>query len=161
MKVTFYESGVEIQIPEKDFERFVTLGLLIEESGKYFSNVGKAYFVKKSTGDIEAWIDDWRNAWKGKKIGAMGDRNACLQKMKQFLSEYPQYDKDLIYLARDAYINSMEGSFTFLMQADYFIFKQDPSARKVSRSKLAALCEDIKNNGAYKTFIENPFDVDL
>jgi hypothetical protein len=161
MKITFFETGVRIEIPEKTLENFINLGLLDEREGKYYPKRGQMYFVKKNNSDVELWIDDWRSAWKGTKMGAMGDRQACIQKMQEFMNTYPQYSKELIYQARDAYIASMQKEYTYLMQADYFIFKQDPSTKKVSRSKLASFCEDIQQGGAFSTYIENPFDEDI
>lgn len=161
MKITFFESGVRVEIPEKKVDEFVRLGLLDEVGNKYYPRKGKIYFAKKETSNIEEWIDEWRAKWKGKKLGAMGDRNACIKKMQEFMLQHPDYDKELIYQAADAYMASMEGNFKYLMQADYFIYKQDPSTSKVSRSTLASLCEDIRQGGAYSRFIESPFTEDI
>lgn len=95
------------------------------------------------------FVDKYRKLFKGKKVGAMGDRNACIKKFKWFFDMYPQYDEEIILTATEKYIKSCRNNeYVFLQQADYFIRKQDVD--KIERSRLASYCEELddKNEGS-------------
>jgi hypothetical protein len=160
-KITFYQNKVEILLSKKDIDRFVSLGLLSETGDKYYSTISDIYFKPViENADVELWIDDWRKIFHGKKPGSMGNKEACLKKMQHFMLQYPDYDKDLIFKAAEAYINSFTGDTRFFQQADYFIYKQDPGMKGINNSRLATFCEDIKQGGAYAGF-ENLFEDDI
>lgn len=92
--------------------------------------------------EIESYVDEYRNLFKGLKPGSMGDKKACVKKLVQFYKEYAEYaNKDLILSATKRYINSLN-NYTYLKQADYFIFKQDHT--KIDKSMLASYCEEIE-----------------
>jgi hypothetical protein len=157
-KITFYQNGVEIILRQNDIDKFVGLGLLNKVKNRYYSTITNIYFKPELLDDdVESWIDSWRKLFSGKKPGSMGDRNACVAKMQKFLLQYPDYNKDLIFKATNAYIISLHGNFNFLQQADYFIYKQDPGTKGITNSRLATFCEDIKQGGAYAGY-ENEFD---
>jgi hypothetical protein len=90
------------------------------------------------------WIDTYRDLFKGKKIGAMGHRAACILKMDKFLKQYP-YSRTVILAATERYINSQrQGGYAYLQQADYFIFKnEDFVGSRISNSRLATFCEEV------------------
>lgn len=91
--------------------------------------------------DITNWIDEYRKLFKGLKMGAMGDRKACITKMITFYKEYPDYaNKDVIFKAVSMYIHSVNDT-RYLMRADYFIFKNDQNNNKVSN--LAIHAEEV------------------
>lgn len=103
----------------------------------------RALFGELSTS--ASWIDEYRELFKGKKIGSMGSRSACIVKMDRFLSQYP-YTKAVVISATERYINSQrEQGYKFLQRADYFIFKnEDMDGSKILGSRLATFCEEIE-----------------
>lgn len=96
---------------------------------------------------IETWIDEYRNKFKGKKPGAMGDRNACIIKLKELFIRRPDLTKEKILAATDKYIQ-VESSqrFKYLMQADYFISKNTSHTKDGRTSKLEAYCDELDDN---------------
>lgn len=90
---------------------------------------------------IKEWIDDYRNLFKGTKVGIMGDPKACLDKMVRFFQEYPQFaNKDIVFKATEAYIQSEANyNYKYLQRADYFIYK---IVGKEETSRLAGYCEE-------------------
>lgn len=90
---------------------------------------------------ITEWIDDYRNLFKGTKVGIMGDPKACLDKMVRFFQEYPQFaNKDIVFKATEAYIQSEANhNYKYLQRADYFIYK---IVGKEETSRLAGYCEE-------------------
>lgn len=94
--------------------------------------------------DISGWIDDYRSLFKGKKVGAMGDKTSCIAKMARFFKQYPEHaDKDKVMKAAEKYINSegLNQNYKFLQRADYFIFKESSSKDEIS--KLASFCDEL------------------
>ena len=57
----------------------------------------------------------------------MGDGTSCIKKLTKWLTEHPNYTFDDVIKATKAYIDSFQGSFTYIMRADYFIYKHDES----------------------------------
>jgi hypothetical protein len=94
---------------------------------------------------INDWIVDYRNLYKGTKVGIMGDPKSCLEKMCRFFVEYPQYaNKDLILNATKKYIETEAfTNYKYLQRADYFIYK---ITGKEESSRLASFCSDIEEN---------------
>lgn len=90
---------------------------------------------------IKEWINDYRNLFKGTKVGIMGDPKACLDKMVRFFQEYPQFaNKDIVFKATEAYIQSeAQSNYKYLQRADYFIYK---IVGKEETSRLAGYCEE-------------------
>jgi hypothetical protein len=103
---------------------------------------------------ITDFIEQYRILFKGKKPGAMGDLQGCKDKMLLFYKEYSDYaDRDIILGATAKYINSIN-DYTYMKQADYFIYKEDNNKKKTSL--LASFCEEIQmNNGVYNEIQRN------
>lgn len=84
--------------------------------------------VKKSKREIHDGLDEfvkeYRNLWKGLKIGSMGSHNACFDKLSRWFSENSSYTKNDVLNAAKLYINSLD-NYQYLQQADYFIYKKD------------------------------------
>ena len=95
--------------------------------------------------NIDDWIDSWRAGWKGTRVKGMGSREKCVQNMQEFFQLYPQFTQDNVFKARDRYIQSLEGNFTYLEQADYFIKKRVPSndGGIETRRTLLVYCEEL------------------
>jgi hypothetical protein len=91
--------------------------------------------------EVESWIDEYRGIFKGKRVGSMGDRAACVDKMTRFLSAYDQFTKADILEAAKLYVQSQAPSYKYLMQADYFVQKKDDSGNVTS--KLHSILEDV------------------
>ena len=133
-------------IVEKDLlkvnkERLISTGYILawneEVSEIILSNV-KA----PKDQDISIWIDRYREVFKNKKAGAMGSKNACIEKMKKFIQEYPEFsDPELIISAASRYVNTQRvNNYMYLQRADYIISKKDSDS---VTSRLAAFCEEI------------------
>src|SRR5690606_24995064 len=104
--------------------------------------------VKKKdiSNEISEWIEEFRNLFKGTKVGAKGDKKSCLEKMIRFFETYPEYaDKNLIFKATENYIRSeaVNNNYKYLQRADYFIFKKTD---KEDTSRLAAFCDEVNDS---------------
>ena len=86
------------------------------------------------------WIEEYRSLFKNGK-GKRGDKNACIDKMCRFTNSYG-YSKELILKAAEAYLDSLNGDYTYCMQADYFIFKK---AEQTESSKLLTWIEEVES----------------
>lgn len=81
--------------------------------------------------DVSDWVPEYRSVFpKYKK----GDPKACVDKMRDFLAEYPEYSKITVINAAKSYMNT-QSSDEYVTQADYFISKN-------GISKLAGFCEE-------------------
>ena len=106
--------------------------------------IEKAFVSKVGKEKVEDWIDEWYELWpKGVKSGGSvlvrSDKNGCLNKMKKFVKQNPDFNKDIIIRATKDYINHLRMSnFAFIQAAHYYIFKNDIS-------NLASACEDVKD----------------
>ena len=113
--------------------------LSIESS---YSNYKEKKIIKKSNRVInegfDEFIEEYRNLWKGLKVGSLGSYKTCYDKMKRWMSENPNYSKDDILKAARIYIKSLD-NYQYLQQADYFIFKKDG---KDENSRLSAFIEE-------------------
>ena len=113
--------------------------LSIESS---YSDYKSKKVVKKSTRIIsegfDEFIEDYRNLWKGLKVGSMGSPNACKEKMLRWMGENPNYTKEDILKAAKIYINSLN-NYQYLQAAHYFIYKKDG---KEEDSRLSAFIEE-------------------
>lgn len=90
---------------------------------------------------VEEWIDEYRKLFQGKKPGAMGDKNACITKMQEFIQANPRYSKDTILAATQKYINTLN-DYKYLMKADNFISVSKDNTKAGRRSELLAYCEE-------------------
>lgn len=116
-KVLLYSS-----VTGKKFE--VPISLSIDDSNQLEIFEEDKSIEDKGHANIEDWINDWRIAWKGKRNKAMGSRDKCIENMKEFFQLYPEYTKDHVFKARDKYLHSLDGDYTYLEQADFFIKKR-------------------------------------
>jgi hypothetical protein len=100
--------------------------------------------IKKSVrllnNQVNEFIEEFRNKWKGLKPGSMGSPNTCKEKMKRWMSENPEYTPQQILNAADIYINSLN-NHTYLQQADYFIYKKEG---KDEQSRLSAFIDEVE-----------------
>lgn len=88
--------------------------------------------------DINDFMVDFRNLWKGLKPGSMGSQNACNEKMTKWLSNNPTYKKEDVMRAAKSYIKSVN-DYRFLQAADYFIYKKDAHGES---SRLSAFIDE-------------------
>ena len=113
--------------------------LSIESS---YSDYKSKKVVKKSTRTIsegfDKFIEEYRNLWKGLKVGSMGSPMACKEKMERWMKENPNYTKEDILKAAKIYINSLN-NYQYLQAAHYFIYKKDG---KEEDSRLSAFIEE-------------------
>ena len=92
---------------------------------------------------IDDWIDEWYNLFpQGIKSGnyyVKSDKQGCRKKLERFLLKYPEYNKDIILVATQNYVNELESKgFKYMQTAHYFIEKNGMSA-------LAGYCEAVSN----------------
>ena len=113
--------------------------LSIESS---YSDYKSKKVVKKSNRVInegfDEFIEEYRNLWKGLKVGSMGSPMACKEKMLRWMGENPNYTKEDILKAARIYINSLN-NYQYLQAAHYFIYKKDG---KEEDSRLSAFVEE-------------------
>ena len=114
-----------------------------------FSNQTKSF--KKSNrlmnSEIDSFINDFRNKFKGLKPGSMGSLAACKDKMYRWMTENPHYTPEQILKATDIYIDSLD-SYKYLQQADYFIYKKDG---KDEMSRLSAFIDEESTSNDWLT----------
>jgi len=96
---------------------------------------------KPEKDNVLEWINEFREIFpKGIRSGGMpvrGDKSSCLRKMRKFVTEYKEYNKDLILKATQNYVdNKARDGYTYMQISHYFIFKNDMST-------LASECENI------------------
>ena len=113
--------------------------LSIESS---YSDYKEKKIIKKSNRVInegfDEFIEEYRNLWKGLKVGSMGSPMACKEKMLRWMGENPNYTKEDILKAAKIYINSLN-NYQYLQAAHYFIYKKDG---KEEDSRLSAFVEE-------------------
>lgn len=101
---------------------------------------------KKSTrvieNDLDQFIYDYRQLWKGLKVGSMGSENSCKDKMIRWMKENPRYSKQDILKSARIYLKSVD-DYKYLQAADYFIFKKDG---KEESSRLSAFIDETEQN---------------
>jgi hypothetical protein len=126
--------------------------IIIREKGKLlldflsiesnYSDYKSKKIIKKSNRIInegfDEFIEEYRNLWKGLKVGSMGSPNACREKMERWMKENPNYSKEDILKAAKIYINSLN-NYQYLQAAHYFIYKKDG---KEEDSRLSAFIEE-------------------
>ncbi len=118
------------------------LDFLSIESGH--SNYKEKKIIKKSNRVInegfDEFIEEYRNLWKGLKVGSMGSPMACKEKMLRWMGENPNYSKEDILKAARIYINSLN-NYQYLQAAHYFIYKKDG---KEEDSRLSAFINETE-----------------
>lgn len=111
-----------------------------------YSNYKNKKIIKKSNRIInegfDEFIEEYRNLWKGLKVGSMGSPLACKEKMERWMKENPNYSKEDILKASKIYINSLN-NYQYLQAAHYFIYKKDG---KEEDSRLSAFIEEKEVN---------------
>ena len=110
---------------------------------KLSSTTSKKKIVKSDrliNSELDGFINDFRNKFKGLKPGSMGSEAACKIKMYRWMKENPQYTPAQIIKAADIYIKSLN-NYQYLQQADYFIYKKEG---KDEQSKLSAFIDEIE-----------------
>ena len=150
-----FESEIYIleKLQEKQFIKIITYSeVILREKSKLlldFLSIESSYsdykskkVVKKSTRTIsegfDEFIEEYRNLWKGLKVGSMGSPMACKEKMLRWMGENPNYSKEDILKAARIYINSLN-NYQYLQAAHYFIYKKDG---KEEDSRLSAFIEE-------------------
>ena len=142
-------------LEEKQFIKIISdEKIILREKGKLFielisieklSSVKDKKQIKKSDrlleNEVNTFIEEFRNKWKGLKPGSMGSLSACKDKMKRWMFENPNYSKDQILKAAEIYIHSLN-NYNYLQQADYFIYKKDAHGES---SRLSAFIDEIDN----------------
>ena len=146
----FYEDFESLQ--DKGFIKLIGENFIIREKGKLlldflsiesnYSDYKNKKIIKKSNRVInegfDEFIEEYRNLWKGLKVGSMGSPIACKEKMERWMKENPNYSKEDILKAAKIYINSLN-NYQYLQAAHYFIYKKDG---KEEDSRLSAFIEE-------------------
>ena len=147
------ESYILEKLQEKQFIKIITYSeVILREKSKLlldFLSIESSYsdykskkVVKKSTRIIsegfDEFIEEYRNLWKGLKVGSMGSPIACKEKMLRWMRENPNYTKEDILKAAKIYINSLN-NYQYLQAAHYFIYKKDG---KEEDARLSAFIEE-------------------
>lgn len=106
-------------------------------------NKGITFSAINARIEIEKWIEEWRELFpQGISSGGYavrGDKQGCLKKMKKFLSNHPELNKEDIFRATKDYIETKRRTnWQYMKLAHYFIEKDGVS-------ELAALCESTKD----------------
>ena len=97
--------------------------------------------------ELDSFINDFRNKFKGLKPGSMGSEASCKMKMYRWMKENPSYTPEQILKAADIYIKSLN-NYQYLQRADYFIYKKDG---KDESSGLAAYIDEIEVDDDWTT----------
>lgn len=97
--------------------------------------------------ELDSFINDFRNKFKGLKPGSMGSESSCKMKMYRWMKENPSYTPEQILKAADIYIKSLN-NYQYLQRADYFIYKKDG---KDESSGLAAYIDEIEVDDDWTT----------
>ena len=150
-----FESEIYIleKLQEKQFIKIITYSeVILREKSKLlldflsiesnYPNYKEKKIIKKSNRVInegfDEFIEEYRNLWKGLKVGSMGSPMACKEKMERWMKENPNYSKEDILKAAKIYINSLN-NYQYLQAAHYFIYKKDG---KEEDSRLSAFIEE-------------------
>lgn len=144
------------ELEEKQFVKIINREIILREKSKLlldFLSIESSYsdykekkIIKKSNRVInegfDQFIEEYRNLWKGLKVGSMGSPMACKEKMLRWMGENPNYSKEDILKAAKIYINSLN-NYQYLQAAHYFIYKKDG---KEEDSRLSAFIEEKEVN---------------
>lgn len=133
-------------LQEKQFIKLINQEIIVREKSKLlidfmsiesnFSNHREKKIIKVSSrvinSEIDQFIEEYRNLWKGLKVGSMGSPLACKEKMIRWMKENPSYSKENILKAARIYIKSVN-DYQYLQAAHYFIYKKDNGKEEDSR----------------------------
>ena len=146
------ESNILGSLQQKQFIKLAEHEIIIREKGNLLiellliekvNSVKSKKEIRKSerlvSNELNSFIEEFRDKWKGLKPGSMGSLSTCKEKMRRWMQENPTYSPQQILKAADIYINSLN-SLTYLQQADYFIYKKDG---KEESSRLSAFIDEI------------------
>ena len=147
-----FDNIVLNELQDKQFIKLIDKEVIIREKSKLlidFLSIESSYsdyknkkITKKSNRVInegfDEFIEEYRNLWKGLKVGSMGSPIACKEKMERWMKENPNYSKEDILKAARIYINSLN-NYQYLQAAHYFIYKKDG---KEEDSRLSAFIEE-------------------
>lgn len=137
--IKMFKDGNELVTIIREKSKLLIDFLSIESS---HSDYKSKKIIKKSNRVInegfDEFIEEYRNIWKGLKLGAMGSPGACKEKMLRWMGENPNYSKEDILKAAKIYINSLN-NYQYLQAAHYFIYKKDG---KEEDSRLSAFIEE-------------------
>jgi hypothetical protein len=149
-----YNNSMNVLKPLEEKQFIKILGdekVILREKGKLLlelisiekiSSNNKIKIVKSDrliNNELNSFINDFRNKFKGLKPGSMGSESACKLKMFRWMKENPQYTPEQILNATEIYIKSLN-NYQYLQQADYFIYKKEG---KDEQSKLSAFIDEI------------------
>lgn len=148
----FYSEDDMIKLQEKKFIKITDYDKYngeVRQKGidliKELEGAKKVKEKKEEDSDIKEWIDEYRELFRGLKPGSMGDKGGCMNKMKKFYNEYPEFaNKETILNATRKYVQ-VEGNnnnYKFLQKAHYFIYKQ-VGGKDSEVSNLASFCEEV------------------
>ena len=100
--------------------------------------------------ELDSFINDFRNKFKGLKPGSMGSEASCKMKMYRWMKENPSYTPEQILNATEIYVKSLN-NYQYLQQADYFIYKKEG---KDEQSKLSAFIDEISVDDDWTTTLK-------
>lgn len=111
---------------------------IVKETFSYLDSI-------KDKDTFEEFIKQYRDIWKGLKIGSQGNAKSCSDKMLKWMKDNPNYSQDDILKAAKSYISTVD-DLRFLQRADYFIYKKDKFGES---SRLSDFIEedDVKDAG--------------
>lgn len=130
-------------------DKYIFTSLIVTDKYKILHN--------KKDSSVDQWIDEWFDLFpKGVKSGGYYtvrcDKQGCIKKLKNFIKNYPEFDKQIILQATKNYVNeaALQG-YAYMKTAPYFIEKSGVSL-------LAGFCEALINNEDNK-IVDNIEDV--
>lgn len=104
----------------------------------------------KTDMDIVSWVDEYRNLFKGKKPGAVGDRELSIRHLTWLLTEYPEYTKEDIMKAAKYYISTCaKDNYMYLVRSHYFISKELPAGG--TTHQILTYLEEVKDDSFTET----------
>lgn len=100
--------------------------------------------------NVDEWVDEYRGLFKGKKEGALGDKEMCKKHLIWLLTSYPEYNKEDILKAAKHYISSCaKEGYKYLMKSHYFLSKEDSSG--TASHAILTYLEEIKDPSFVET----------
>jgi hypothetical protein len=121
-------------------DQLVEKGLLLDEG--HFNDKAIPYIKEEIPIDDE-FVQTYRRMFSKENIkisGKTGDYNCVKKYLYKFMMVFG-FDKETILQATRNYLRDYKSKPTYIMNADYFIRKEDTG--KVARSHLAGYCEEV------------------
>lgn len=95
---------------------------------------------------IDGWIDEYRELFKGKKPGCIGDRSMCIKHMTWLLTTYPEYSKEDVMKAASYYVGTCaKDGYKYLVRSNYFLSKEGKNPGEINHLVLTYL-EETKSD---------------